>query len=111
MPRSMVSTTSIATSQNAIISTSNDANGRNNISNNIQILQTTPPGLDRVTKMLYVTAPDKDKVYRWLIGQNGTNIKLMQSTGVSIQVDRKAGTVLLDGETVLVEKFKRSSKG
>ncbi len=105
MPRSMVSTTPIATSQNAIISTRNDANGRNNISNNIQnITELPPPGLDRVTKMLYVTAPDKDKVYRWLIGRNGTNIKLMQSTGVSIQVDRKAGTVLLDGETVLVRK-------
>ena len=54
--------------------------------------------------MLYVTAPDKDKVYRWLIGRNGTNIKLMQSTGVSIQVDRKSGTVLLEGETILVRK-------
>ena len=59
---------------------------------------------ERISKMLYVTAPDKDKVYRWLIGRNGTNIKLMQSTGVSIQVDRKSGTVLLEGETILVRK-------
>jgi rRNA processing protein Krr1/Pno1 len=61
-------------------------------------------GTDTVTKTIYVTAPDKDKVYRWLIGRNGTNIKLMQSTGVLIQVDRKCGTVLLEGKTALVSK-------
>ena len=70
-------------------------NAQNSVSN---------PDTERISKMLYVTAPDKDKVYRWLIGRNGTNIKLMQSTGVSIQVDRKAGTVLLEGETILVRK-------
>ena len=46
---------------------------------------------DRIIVDMKVTAPDKDKVYRWLIGRNGTNIKLMQSTGVSIQVDAVGG--------------------
>ena len=36
-----------------------------------------------VTVNILVTAPDKDKVYRWLIGRNGTNIKLMQSPVIS----------------------------
>ena len=57
-----------------------------------------------VTVNILVTAPDKDKVYRWLIGRNGTNIKLMQSTGVSIQVDRRLGNICLEGDPVLVDK-------
>ena len=38
-----------------------------------------------VTVNILVTAPDKDKVYRWLIGRNGTNIKLMQSTMTEVK--------------------------
>ena len=67
----------------------------------------SPQGVEEnVSVTIQVTAPDKDKVYRWLIGRNGTNIKLMQSTGVQIQVDRKTGTVLLEGNSVLVQKVR-----
>ena len=61
----------------------------------------------RIKVNILVTAPDKDKVYRWLIGRNGTNIKLMQSTGVSIQVDRRLGNICLEGDPVLVDKVSR----
>ena len=67
----------------------------------------SPQGVEEnVSVTNQVTAPDKDKVYRWLIGRNGTNIKLMQSTGVQIQVDRKTGTVLLEGNSILVQKVR-----
>ena len=45
----------------------------------IQSFDSLPADLQRISVRMAVVAPDKDKVYRWLIGRNGSNIKLMQS--------------------------------